>query len=622
MPIIPSSLDGNVSTTKEEPSGFQLSTVTIILIAVGAVVSIYVFFLIMLRYRNTFIVPFLRVSKSIKLKVKKFNSKTSSSIKIMKQKFSTKNSSSIYIENTHKKMLESSNGVQEYLQNRKGSFNKSLTEPNLSDATIIGASVHEISNSQEISQKRKKSIVGPIQLEVIKDISSNEVTKNETSIEKKKASIHQELEYPLPRRYSTSDWLRLMEDVISLIKPNVTIEYPEFNYISFEEIKEIRKFQVKLSPARDKSQQPPEGPKKIEDSPSLITKTPKNTITIPLLKENPEEVTKILKEYLNSIFQETDMSIPPNELFVNYKNTLGTDPYGALHLGVYNKEIIHVQCYYATIQKNSVSTQKMISDRDVDDKWSKEEMASIWLNELEVMRIFTNSTHALKLLGASVMCYKNMLYGFIAYEEGKPLVELIFNFDVDWHDDDVMYMACDVISALNYAHDFNIFGGLTLLDVWLVPKRTRGSRIFLAKVGGHFGAPLEFLIKRRDTSKETFRQLIYTRYLEPCDTLCKQNDMFSFAMLMYEALERIPGFFLYSKEKIMASLEEKKRPSINLQRSLANSTLRNQYVGQSRGVRVKLIEILTRCWSRDLKKRPSSKSTLEELTTLEEEWNL
>ncbi|KNE56019.1 hypothetical protein AMAG_01862 [Allomyces macrogynus ATCC 38327] len=196
---------------------------------------------------------------------------------------------------------------------------------------------------------------------------------------------------------------------------------------------------------------------------------------------------------------------------------------------------------------------------------------------------------------------------------------------------------------------------------------------FVTKVAG-FGLHPEQVAKRIATTVDTMRQHVYARYADPdliktATTLANQDAqaaagpdggsdlsvratpalspavpsaetgpstdaverrserltkaahaaaVYALGVLLYECVERRPVFDHIAADNVQAALGRPIRPIVDLQRSLANSAVRSADIGLKRKLRVKLLELMSRCWSAEVTRRPSIDGVVVELQGMQE----
>ncbi|KAJ3348548.1 hypothetical protein GGF32_006132 [Allomyces javanicus] len=94
--------------------------------------------------------------------------------------------------------------------------------------------------------------------------------------------------------------------------------------------------------------------------------------------------------------------------------------------------------------------------------------------------------------------------------------------------------------------------------------------------------------------------------------------VYALGVLLYECVERRPVFDHIAADNVQAALGRPIRPIVDLQRSLANSAVRSADIGLKRKLRVKLIELMSRCWSAEVARRPSIDGVVVELWGMQE----
>ncbi|KNE54365.1 hypothetical protein AMAG_00342 [Allomyces macrogynus ATCC 38327] len=94
--------------------------------------------------------------------------------------------------------------------------------------------------------------------------------------------------------------------------------------------------------------------------------------------------------------------------------------------------------------------------------------------------------------------------------------------------------------------------------------------------------------------------------------------VYALGALLYECVERRPVFDHIAADNVQAALGRPIRPIVDLQRSLANSAVRSADIGLKRKLRVKLLELMSRCWSAEVTRRPSIDGVVVELQGMQE----
>ncbi|KAJ3373916.1 hypothetical protein GGF31_008801 [Allomyces arbusculus] len=196
---------------------------------------------------------------------------------------------------------------------------------------------------------------------------------------------------------------------------------------------------------------------------------------------------------------------------------------------------------------------------------------------------------------------------------------------------------------------------------------------FVTKVAG-FGLHPEQVAKRIATTVDTMRRHVYARYADPyliktataladqgpqasaasdggtdlsarstpvlspaipangtgqpMDTAEQRSErlkkaartaaVYALGVLLYECVERRPVFDHIAADNVQAALSRPIRPIVDLQRSLANSAVRSADIGLKRKLRVKLLELMSRCWSGDVARRPNIDGVEAELQGMQE----
>ncbi|ORZ40190.1 hypothetical protein BCR44DRAFT_1170366 [Catenaria anguillulae PL171] len=166
------------------------------------------------------------------------------------------------------------------------------------------------------------------------------------------------------------------------------------------------------------------------------------------------------------------------------------------------------------------------------------------------------------------------------------------------------------------------------------------SFAYRAVIGG-FGVPVASAIRRAtslSTGSDRARGHAYARYMDPAgldlgsgstpihalpapqapDT-ASLADIYALGVLMYECLTRTPVLAnVPAPVSVLVAAAQGKRAVVDVTQVLAGARAReatgaSEAQAQARRVRVKMIELLTRCWIHDRAKRPEWHVVLGEL---------